>query len=384
MAYKNNLKESLMSEEIADSFSKQSFKLSYETYESESEDEKVIEELKSNLKEMSEQNIRDYISSNYIKKDEIEIEKLIKDLIILKGYKSKIEENIESAKSHWVFYSIHFAYFAALISVNYEIHDIVRDIVIGILFFLMLKNIYDFIKKDKKDKKTYGILRTLNYAISVLEAIKEDVYANPEKVIDVKDSNKEIEDSKKDITKNINSNNISENLEGNIIQQNEQTENKLNHQICLNGKRDSKHLSKKFLTGSFKLAKEEKPLKWKSSYETIYDYFTDNYLKGYNKDEDTNNLLNYDLMILKTYRDYIESIEKNNDYLINCLFALITIIGILISLKNYGYIVCYGQILIGLYFGVAIVYYIWRKTKLSGSYKIRVCNKIIYKLEDLK
>ena len=143
-------------------------------------------------------------------------------------------------------------------------------------------------------------------------------------------------------------------------------------------------MSKKFLTGSFKLAKEEKPLKWNSSYGTIYNYFTDNYLEGYNKEEDTNNLLNYDLMILKTYRDYIESIEKNNDYLINCLFALITIIGILISLKNYGYIVCYGQILIGLYFGVAIVYYIWRKTKLSGSYKIRVCNKIIYKLEDLK
>lgn len=386
MAYKNNLKEPLMSEKIIDSWTDQSFKLSYDYYETEVELEgkKVKKELKYNLIEMSEQNIRDYISSKYIKVDEIEMEKLIKDLIILKGYKSKIEEDIESAKSHWVFYSIHFAFFAALISVNYEIHDIVRDIVIVILFLLMFKNIYDFIKKDKEDKITYGILRTLNYAISMLEAIKEDVYANPEKVIDVKDSNKEIEDSKKDITKNINSNNISENLEGNIIQQNEQTENKLNHQICLNGKRDSKHLSKKFLTSSFKLAKEEKPLKWNSSYGRIYNYFTNNYLEGYNKKEDSNKLLDYDLMILKTYRDYIESIEKNNDYLINCLFALITIIGITISLGKYEKIVCYGQILIGLYFGVAIVYYFWRKTKLSGSYKIRVCNKIIYKLEDLK
>ena len=143
-------------------------------------------------------------------------------------------------------------------------------------------------------------------------------------------------------------------------------------------------MSKKFLTGSFKLAKEEKPLKWNSSYGTIYNYFTDNYLEGYNKEEDTNNLLNYDLMILKTYRDYIESIEKNNDYLINCLFALITIIGITISLKNYGEIVCYGLILIGLYFAFVIAFYVYRKTKLSGSYKIRICNKIIYKLEDLK
>ena len=143
-------------------------------------------------------------------------------------------------------------------------------------------------------------------------------------------------------------------------------------------------MKKKFLDNSFKLAKDEEPLKWYSSYERIYAYFTNNYLEGYNKKEDTNKLLDYDLMILKTYSDYIENIEKNNDYLINCLFALITIIGITISLKNYGEIVCYGQILIGLYFGVAIGYYIWRKTKLSGSYKIRVCNKIIYKLEDLK
>lgn len=199
MAYKNNLKESLMSEKIIDSWTDQSFKLSYDYYETkvELEGKKVKKELKSNLIEMSEKNIRDYISSKYIKVDEIEMDKLIKDLIILKGYKSKIEEDIESAKSYWEFFSIHFAIFAALISVNYEIHDIVRDIVIVILFLLMFKNIYDFIKKDKEDKITYGILRTLNYAISILEAIKEDSYAQSERVIDIKEFNNEIEYSKK-------------------------------------------------------------------------------------------------------------------------------------------------------------------------------------------
>lgn len=148
--------------------------------------------------------------------------------------------------------------------------------------------------------------------------------------------------------------------------------------------KEIQNLSKKFLTRSFKLAKKEKSLKWYSSYEVIYDYFEVNYLNGYDKEEDMNNLLDYDLMILKAYRDYIESIEKNNDYLINCLFALISIIGITISLKNYEEVVCYGLILIGSYFAFILAIYIFRKTNFSNSYKIRVCNKIIYKLEDLK
>lgn len=143
-------------------------------------------------------------------------------------------------------------------------------------------------------------------------------------------------------------------------------------------------MNKIFPNNSFKLINKKDLINNDTPYEVIYDYFIKNYLNGHDEGKDTKKELDYDLMILKTYRDYIESIEKNNDYLINCLFALITIIGITISLKKYGKIVCYGQILIGLYFGVAIVYYIWRKTKLSGSYKIRVCNKIIYKLEDLK
>lgn len=143
-------------------------------------------------------------------------------------------------------------------------------------------------------------------------------------------------------------------------------------------------MSKIFPKNSFKLAKEEKPLKWNSSYKTIYNYFKDNYLDGYNKEKDTNKLLDYDLMILKTYRDYIESIEKNNDYLINCLILLISIVGIFLSLIDSEEIIINGVILIISYFAFVILFYVYRTTKLSGSYKIRVCNKIIYKLEDLK
>lgn len=198
MAYKNNLKGALMSEEITDSFSRQSYKLSYEYFETEIEleDKKENTEFKSNLEEMTEQNIRDYISSKYIKVDEIEMEKLIKDLIILKGYKTKIEEKIESSKSYWEFFSIHFAVFAAFLSVNSDISCIVRYATIAGLIFLMIRNMYDFNKRDKRDKTTYGILQTLNYAISILEVIKEDVYNCPEKVNDIKESNKEMVNDK--------------------------------------------------------------------------------------------------------------------------------------------------------------------------------------------
>lgn len=381
-----------MSEKIIDSWTDQSFKLSYDYYETEVELEgkKVKKELKSNLIEMSEQNIRDYISSKYIKVDEIEMEKLIKDLIILKGYKSKIEEDIESAKSYWEFFSIHFGVFAAFLSINIDISDIMRDLILAGLIFLMIKNTYDFIKKDKEDKITYGILRTLNYAISILEAIKEDVYTRPEKVCDIKESNKEIVNDKKDITKNVKSNNISESLKDTIKQQKDQTENKTRLPNLFSWERIFKKLNKIFPNNSFKLINKKDLIGKDTSYEVIYNYFTENYLKGYDKGEDTKKIkdtkkeLDYDLMILKTYRDYIESIEKNNDYLINCLFALITIIGITISLKTYEKVVCFGLILIGAYFAFIFCFYIWRKTKLSGSYKIRVCNKIIYKLEDLK
>lgn len=197
MAYKNNLKESLMSEEITNSFSRQSYKLSYEYFETEVEleDKKVKAQLNSNLKYMSEQNIRDYILSKYIQVDEIEMDKLIKDLIIFKAYKAKIEKDLESAKSYWEFFGIHFAVFAALISVNYEIDDIVRDILIGLLFILLFKNICDSLKKDKEDTITYGILQTLDYAISILEAIKEDIYARPEKVLETKEFNFEVSNS---------------------------------------------------------------------------------------------------------------------------------------------------------------------------------------------
>lgn len=215
MKYKNKLKESLMSEEITDSFSRQNFKLSYEYFETEVEleDKKGIKEPNSNLEEMSEQNIRDYISSKYIEKDEIEMEKLIKDLIIFKAYKCEVEIRLDSSRVSLGFYASHFAIFAALLSVNFEISDIVRTIIIVFLFYYMTKNLRDYIEQDNVDDINYSILRSLNYAISILEAIKEDIYAKPEKVLETKEFNFEVSNSDECIEPNIYSVKVKESLE---------------------------------------------------------------------------------------------------------------------------------------------------------------------------
>lgn len=204
-----------MSEEITDSFSRQNFKLSYEYFETEVEleDKKGIKEPNSNLEEMSEQNIRDYISSKYIEKDEIEMEKLIKDLIIFKAYKCEVEIRLDSSRVSLGFYASHFAIFAALLSVNFEISDIVRTIIIVFLFYYMTKNLRDYIEQDNEDDINYSILRSLNYAISILEAIKEDIYAKPEKVLETKEFNFEVSNSDECIEPNIYSVKVKESLE---------------------------------------------------------------------------------------------------------------------------------------------------------------------------
>lgn len=143
-------------------------------------------------------------------------------------------------------------------------------------------------------------------------------------------------------------------------------------------------MNKIFPNNSFKLINKKDLLDRKTSNEVICDYFTDNYLNGYNKEGDTNKELEYDLRVLKTYRDYIESVEKYNENLINCLVLLITIIGIFISLVESDEAKKYGIYLIIAYAVIVIGFYGHKKTRDSISYKIRVCNKIIYKLEDLK
>lgn len=215
MAYKNNLKESLMSEKIIDSWTEQSFKLSYDYFETEveSEDKKEIKEIKSNLEEMSEQKIRDYISSKYIKKDEIEMEKLIKDLIVFKAYKCEVETRLDSSKLSLSFYASHFTIFATFLSLNFKMSDIVRTIMIVFLFCYMIINLGVYIKQDNEDKINYGILQTLDYAISILETIKDDIYAFPERVLEPKEFNLEVSNAEEGIATNIYSVQVREILE---------------------------------------------------------------------------------------------------------------------------------------------------------------------------
>lgn len=180
-----------MSEQILDSFSRQSFKLSYEYFETEIEleDKKVNTKIKSNLENMSEQNIRDYISSKYIKKDEIEIEKLIKDLVILKGYRCEIEKTMDYYNGLTSLAgSFLIGIFGILVSINNEFSKL------GYILFtieLIALAIYVIFKiLNFNDEKKYNKLKTYSNAIDILEAIKEDAYAQLERVTDIKKPNK--------------------------------------------------------------------------------------------------------------------------------------------------------------------------------------------------
>ena len=211
MAYKNNLKESLMSEEITNSFSRQNFKLSYEHFETEVEleDKKEIKEPKSNLEEMSEQNIRDYISSKYIQVDEIEIENLVKDLIVFKICKCKLEAYINESNYIVSFSSLFFAIYALLLSLNDDFSKEGFTILNIFLFALLFFAVYRFFKDGSKYRK----LKTYSNAISILEAIKEDIYARPEKVLGTKEFNFEVNNLDECIEPNFYSAKVRESLE---------------------------------------------------------------------------------------------------------------------------------------------------------------------------
>lgn len=178
MKYKNKLKESLMSEEIIDSWTEQSFKLSYEYFEAEVEleDKKVTTKLKSNLKHMSEKNIRDYISSKYIEKDEIEIENLVKDLIVFKLYKSKIETSINDGNYIISVSGLFFAIYALLLSLNDDFSEVGFTLLTIFLIGLLIFVAYRFFKDSSKNNK----LKIYRNAICILETIKEDFYAQSE------------------------------------------------------------------------------------------------------------------------------------------------------------------------------------------------------------
>lgn len=211
MKYKNKLKESLMSEKIIDSWKEKSFKLSYDYFETEveSEGKKEIKKHKSNLEEMSEQNIRDYISSKYIKVDEIEIEKLIKDLIIFKLYKNKILTSINDSNYIISVGGLFFAIYALIFSLNDDFSEVGLAGLTIILFVLLFFVACRFFKDSSKNNK----LKIYGNAISILETIKEDIYAFPERVLEPKEFNLEVSNAEEGIEPNIYSVKVKESLE---------------------------------------------------------------------------------------------------------------------------------------------------------------------------
>ena len=77
------------------------------------------------------------------------------------------------------------------------------------LFALLFFAVYRFFKDGSKYRK----LKTYSNAISILEAIKEDIYARPEKVLGTKEFNFEVNNLDECIEPNFYSAKVRESLE---------------------------------------------------------------------------------------------------------------------------------------------------------------------------
>lgn len=144
---------------------------------------------------------------------------------------------------------------------------------------------------------------------------------------------------------------------------------------------ESEYSSKNFLTKSFKLEKIDVVLNKDTAYDTIIRVFKESYFE--NNDFNEREIMS-DISSLKAYRDYLESIKANYEFIVNCLALLITIVGIFISLIKSSSVISEGVTDILFFLALIVAFFIYRKLKSSVYYKIRVCNKLIYKLEDLR
>lgn len=180
MAYKNTLKDIITTEKIADNNIRRDFELSYETYESKIKigNNEVKKELKSDLRSMTNKNIMEYIRNSYIIKDEIEIGKLINDLVIFKTYKYNFEISLDDDNYLMNVFGIQIAILTIVFMMDSDDTFVLKMIKISILSVLIYKNWKSYYDERLKETSKLNRLRTINNAVNILEAIKEDIYNN--------------------------------------------------------------------------------------------------------------------------------------------------------------------------------------------------------------
>lgn len=167
-----------------------------------------------NLGNKKVEEIEDYIEEYYINKDTIEYENLIKDLISFKAFKRDLEGKINDKREIFGLLAVAAAIFAVMMEpdqISDETKFFFMALIAGILYATFIYFLWRFMLKEKNSK--YNKIYSVNYAISILEAIKEDIYARSERVLETKEFNFEVSNSDECIEPNIYSVKVKESLE---------------------------------------------------------------------------------------------------------------------------------------------------------------------------
>lgn len=195
MAYKNIFKDVLKTNKIDKT--KRDFELSHTVKMDKGN-------LTQNPRNMTIEQISDYITVNYTNKKTILKKDLIKDLVEFKSYKEYLEIAIEESSFLFNYFGIIISLYASLFAMSvtsdktYEKFSISifplniifgeiektglskSSIELGLMLVLSLgiSLVFAFIKTDKKSSSNR--LKTVDNAVFILEAIKDDMYNNPD------------------------------------------------------------------------------------------------------------------------------------------------------------------------------------------------------------
>lgn len=134
--------------------------------------------LLSNPKYMTNDDIINYFNVNYKDKDNIDIGKLVNDLVVFKAYKYDCELSLEDVGYIINTFSILLLIFSLISSIlsNNSISYITGRIIAYLFMYLLVDMTYEFIFKKYKKNSTYNKLGTINYVISVLEVLESYGY----------------------------------------------------------------------------------------------------------------------------------------------------------------------------------------------------------------
>lgn len=134
--------------------------------------------LVSNPKYMTKDDIISYFNVNYKDKDNIDIGKLVNDLVVFKAYKYDSELLLEDDNIFINTLSI-LCLLVSLIMVivSYNSDNYTTGYITAFIFFIILIYInYEFIYIKYKDDSNFEKLGAINYVISVLEVLENYGY----------------------------------------------------------------------------------------------------------------------------------------------------------------------------------------------------------------